>query len=60
MRKQTFVSNNHKNGPGRLSDIADFFVLSKQLLMGYVRLGQVRENDCPAVLEKFEIGEKLA
>ena len=33
-----------------------FLVFSQKLLIGYVRSGYLRVNDCPAVLER---GEKL-
>ena len=42
------------------SKVADFFVFSHMRMM--VRLGQLRDNDCPAGLEPLEgleIGEKL-
>ena len=37
----------------RFGGVAGFFVFSQQLLIGYVRLGQIRVNDCPAGLENW-------
>ncbi len=33
------------------SEVAGFFVFSLVLIMGYLRLGYVRVNECPAGLE---------
>ena len=65
MRKS--VVKDASGGSWKVNEVAGFVVFSQQLLIGYLRLGKVNINDCPAGLEnqprrvwlELAIGEKV-